>query len=87
MCVCVVFGEHFVSCVPFYRGKVCVRICSRVIDILHMRSSISGGEFIALLSLKTCAGCKGNMCVCETLCVFFVKLEIDLNHVNIVGLR
>ena len=71
----------------FNVDKVCVRMCSRVIDILHMRSYKSGGELIRLLSLRKCAGCKGNMCGCETLCVFFVKLEIDLNYINIVRLR
>ena len=47
----------------FVVDKVCVRMCSRVIDILHMRSYKSGGELIRLLSLRKCAGCKGNMCV------------------------
>ena len=64
-----------------------MRKCSRVIDVLHVWSSNSGGEFIRLLHLRKCAGCKGDVCVCDTLCVFFDKLEIDLNHINIVGLR
>ena len=71
----------------FNVDKVCVRMCSRVIDILHMRSYKSGGELIRLLSLRKCAGCKGYMCFMKHYVFFFVKFEIDLKHVNVASWR
>ena len=60
----------------FVVDKVCVRMCSHVIDILHMRCYNSGGEFIILLHLIKCAGCKGDMCVCDTLYFFLLSLKL-----------